>query len=166
MNDAGGVGWRGGEERLAGESLCGVGEAEGGCALAENVCVAVDDGCAVTGDLGVVEDAEADFGADSSGVSHGYRDEGRAHGGYGLAHNTNGDEVSIREDVFSEFELERLDIELGEDAGCDLLSEGFDELPAGLGGDVADAAGEGEVVDGVGEFVVERGEIVFWLKGE
>ncbi len=47
-----------------------------------------------------------------------------------LAGDANGDEVCVGENVFSQFDLEGLDVELGEDAGGDFLCEGFDEFPA------------------------------------
>ncbi len=85
LNDAGRARGGVGEKGFVGEGLGGWRKVEGGGAAAENLGVAVDDGGTVFGDFRVMEDAETDFGTDSSGVAHGDRDEGRAHKGCGLA---------------------------------------------------------------------------------
>ena len=96
-----------------GDCFFGGREVEDFRAAVENCGVAVNDRGAGLCDLGMIEDAETNFGADSGGVAHCDRDEGRAHVGGGLTGDANGDEVSVGKDVFSQFKLEGLDFKFG-----------------------------------------------------
>ncbi len=77
-----------------------------------------------------------------------------------------GDVAAVWEDVFAEFYGDRFEREMGQQGGCDVVGEGFEEFPRAVCGEGADMAGDGVVVDGGGDFVGDVFEAEDRCEGE
>ena len=85
-------------------------------------------------------------------------------GGFGFV--VDGDEIGVRKNVFFHGDGDVADGMEGEEFGGEVGGEGFDEAAGSAGGAIGGLAGDGGVIDGVGDFVFEVAKGAQWGDAE